>query len=107
MPVLGYRAIVDGLLRLHEIDGARLDDDRAIGLPSHTVTAQGMIDALHRVATDRVLGRITVEPDPFIVDICRTWPQSCDSARADALGFPKDDGIDAIVRYYIEDYLPG
>ena len=107
MPVLGYRAIVDGLLLLHEIDGARLGDDRAIGLPSHTVTAQGMIDALHRVAADRSLGRITVEPDPFIVDICRTWPQSCDSAQADALGFPKDDGIDAIVRYYIEDYLPG
>ena len=107
MPVLGYRAIVDGLLLLHEIDGARLGDDRAIGLPSHTVTAQGMIDALHRVAAYRSLGRITVEPDPFIVDICRTWPQSCDSAQADALGFPKDDGIDVIVRYYIEDYLPG
>lgn len=107
MPVLGYRAIVDGLLRLHEIDGARLGDDRPIGLPSHTVTAQGMIDALHRVATDRALGRISIEPDPFIVDICRTWPQSCNSARADALDFPKDDGIDAIVRYYIEDYLPG
>ena len=107
MPVLGYRAIVDGLIQLHEIDGGRLGDDRAIGLPSHTVTVQDMIDALHRVAGDRTLGTISIIPDPFIVDICDTWPRSCESARADALGLPKDEGLDEIVRYYIQDYLTG
>ena len=105
MPVLGYKTIVDGLIMLHEIDGTRIGDDRAIGLPSHTVTAQKMMDALQRVAGDRALGKISIVPDPFIVDICKTWPQSCDSARADALGFPKDKGLDEIVRYYIQDYL--
>ena len=105
MVVLGYRAIVDGLIQLHEVDGAELGDDLSLGLPGHRVTAQEMIDALHRTAGSRALGNITVDPDPFITSICETWPQSLDSARADALGFPKDEGLDAIVRYYIEDYL--
>ena len=33
MPVLGYRAIVQNLIELHEVDGGRLSDDRAVGLP--------------------------------------------------------------------------
>ena len=81
MVVLGDRAIVDGLILLHEVDGAELGDDLSLGLPGHRVTAQEMIDALHRTAGSRALGNITVDPDPFITSICETWPQSLDSAR--------------------------
>ena len=105
MPVTGYRAIVEGIIRLHEIDGAALGDDRAVGLPSLNVTVAEMIAALNRVAGDRALGAITVEPDPFIVAICKTWPAASDAARAAALGLPGENSLDDIVRYYIEDYL--
>ena len=56
MPVLGYRAIVQNLVELHEVDSERLGDDRGVGLPSHTVTVQEMIDALHAVSGNRLLG---------------------------------------------------
>lgn len=105
MLLLGYRSIVDGLIRLHELDGSELEDDRAVSFPSHTVSAQNMIDALRRVADGRRLGKITIELDPFIVDICKTWPQNMEFGRATALGLPIDGGLDEIIRNYIEDYL--
>lgn len=105
MQVTGYRSIVDGLIHLHELDGDDLGIDRAIMLRGHTVSAQDMIDALHRVAGDRTLGAITVEPDPFIVAICKTWPRDASYERAEALGFPCDSGLDEVIQYFIEDYV--
>lgn len=106
MPLLGYRAVVEGLVRLHEADGADLGADRAVNFPCHRVTVQDMIDALRRVAGNRHLGAITVEPDPFIEEIVKAWPQGADFDRATALGLPRERGLDEIVAYYMEDYLP-
>ncbi len=105
MPVLGYRAIVSNLIAMHEVESQRLNDDRAVGFPSHNVNLQQMIDALMRVANDRHIGSIEVKPDPFIVRICDTWPRDSESARAASLGLTKEVSIDEIVRYYIEDYV--
>ncbi len=105
MPVLGYRAIVDGFIALHEADGTAIGDDRAFSLPSFTVTVRDMIDALHRVAGDRKLGEIVFEPDPFIQRICDGWPKDASYERATQLGLPRDASLDTIVENYIEDYL--
>jgi nucleoside-diphosphate-sugar epimerase len=105
MPVLGYRAVVEGLMRLHDLDGAALGADRAVSFPSHTVAVQDMIDALRRVAGNRHLGQITIDPDPFIEEIVKGWPRNADFERATALGLPIDRGLDEIVAYYIKDYL--
>ena len=105
MPLLGYRAIVDNIIRLHELEKDRLMDDRAGSLPSHTVSVQDMIDALHAAAVHRSLGQITVNPDPFIEQICAGWPQECEHSLATSLGFTKEDALEEIVSYYIEDYL--
>ena len=105
MPVLGYRSIVGGFVALHEVDGAALGDDRAVSLPSFTVTVAEMIEALKRVAGARPLGEIVFKPDPFIEEICAGWPKDAAYERATALGLPKDASLDAIVENYIEDYL--
>ena len=105
MPVLGYRSIVGGFIALHEAEGAALGDDRAVSLPSFTVTVRDMIDALHRVAKDRNLGEIVFEPDPFIQAICEGWPKDASYERATRLGLPRDASLEAIVENYIEDYL--
>ena len=107
MPVLGYRNIVEGILALHEIPSDNLGDDRAVSLPSMDVTVAEMVDALKRVAHNRKLGEITVEPDPFIEAIVRSWPVATDDARALALGLPKDRSLDDIIHHYIEDYDHG
>jgi hypothetical protein len=105
MPVLGYRSAVAGLVRLHEVDGADLGDDRAVNLPSLSVTVQEMIDALHRVAGRRALGEITVAPDPRVEAIVASWPTRTEFGRALALGLPVEHSLDRIVEAYIEDYL--
>jgi D-erythronate 2-dehydrogenase len=105
MPVLGYRSIVEGFVRLHEVSAEALGDDRAINFPSLTVTVAEMIEGLRRVAGNRHLGEILVEPDPRIEAIVATWPGETDSSRALALGLPLDQGIDPIIRAYIEDFL--
>ncbi len=105
MPLLGYRSIVGGLIALHEAEGAALGDDRAVSLPSFTVTVREMIDALRRVAGDRKLGEIVFQPDPFIQRICDSWPRDASYERATRLGLPRDASLDAIVENYIEDFL--
>ena len=105
MPLLGYRSIVEGFVKLHEVDGAALGDDRAVSLPALTVTVGEMIESLKRVAGDRPLGEIRIEPDPFIEAICATWPQDTYYERATAIGLPREQSLDEIVAAYIEDYL--
>jgi nucleoside-diphosphate-sugar epimerase len=107
MPVLGYRAVVDCLVRLHELSAAELGADRAVGLPSLNVTVADMIEALERTAGDRPLGRITIEPDPFIQGICDSWPRATAYDRTDALAMPRESTLDEIVAYYIDDYVDG
>lgn len=105
MPVLGYRAIVDGIIALHELPGENLGTDRAVSLPALTVTVTQMIDALNAAAGDRPLGKISIEPDPFIEEIVATWPLDTHFARATTLGLPCENSLEEIVSYYIADYL--
>lgn len=105
MPVLGYRAVVDGMIALHELPAERLGADRAVGLPALTVTVRDMVEALRRVAGNRSLGEITVEPDPFIEAICKGWPADTHFRRALDLGLPREASLDEIVAYYIADYV--
>lgn len=107
LPVIGYKAIVDCLIALHEVDGARLGKDRAVLLPSHTVSVQDMINALKRVAKDRPLSEITVVPDPFIQEIVRGWPIDTYHDRATMLKLPLEENLDEIVEYFIDDYVDG
>jgi nucleoside-diphosphate-sugar epimerase len=106
MPVLGYRTVVENLIRLHEIDGARLGPDRAVSLPSLDVSVEEMIESLHRVAGNRLLGAVRIVPDPLIEAIVATWPQRTFSDRGREIGLVCDSDLDAIIRAYIEDYLP-
>ncbi len=106
MPVSGYRTIVESLVRLHELEGDALGEDRAINFPSLAVSVADMIEALRRVAGNRHLGEIRVEPDPTIERIVATWPTQSGFDRATSLGLKPDPDLDSIIRAYVADYLP-
>jgi len=105
MPVAGYRTVVSAMEALFEADGAKLGDDRAVNLPNLGITVADMIAALKRVAGDRKLGKIDVQPDDFVMSIVAGWPAHLDAARAEAMGLPKDKSLDDVIRAYMEDYL--
>jgi nucleoside-diphosphate-sugar epimerase len=104
-PVAGVRTVVDGLVRLHELPAAALGDDRAVTFPSIVVTAGGLLESASRLAGDRPVGAVSVEPDAQIMAIVETWPQEARFERARELGLPVDPDLDSIVSGYIEDEL--
>jgi nucleoside-diphosphate-sugar epimerase len=104
MPVTGYRTAVDALTALYELDGARLGPDRALNLPNISVSMRELVESLRRVTGRRPLGRIEVAVDAGIAAIVAGWPTVVRSERGDALGLPRDKGVDNIVRAYVRDY---
>ena len=105
MPVSGYRTAVENMIRLYELPAEKLGNDRAVGLPSLDVTVGQMVESLKRVAGNRHLGEIRVEPDPFIERIVAGWPTATNFSRATSLGLAADKSLDPIVQGYIEDFL--
>ena len=105
MPVVGCRTVIEGIVALYESDGRRLGDDRALNLPNISVTVGEMVDSLKRVAAGHKLGNIAVKVDGFVAAMVAGWPTHVAADRAASLGLPRDDGLDSIIRAYIEDYL--
>ncbi len=103
--VTGYRTVIEGLLALHAVDGRKLGADRAINLRTRTVTVADLIESLRRIASDRKLGAISEQPDPFVMQVISAWPEQMLATRAAAFGFPQDESVDSIIREYISDYL--
>lgn len=73
---------------------------RAINLPGLSVSVEQMLDSLSRIggATRRALVR--QEPDARISAIVLGWPNDFVVTRALALGFARDDSLDAVIRQY-------
>jgi nucleoside-diphosphate-sugar epimerase len=98
---------VNFLIRAATIDGAELGPRRNLTMPSVSVTVAEQIEALRRVAGDRVAARIRREPDPTIMRIVEGWPRRFDARRARSLGFQAEESFDEIIRIHIEDELGG
>lgn len=105
MVVAGYRSVVDNLIEIHELDGAKLDDDRTLNLPNRKVSLAEMAESLKRAGGGRALGKITVSPDPFVEKIVAGWPVGLDATRAKALGLTEAGSLETVIGEYIADYL--
>ena len=107
MMVLGFRNAVQGLIGLMDADGDALGGDRVVHLPNTVHTVTKMIEALKRVAAARgiELGPLSHRPDPATEAIFGSWPLVMEAPRARKLGLPADDGLDAVIEDYIEDFM--
>jgi nucleoside-diphosphate-sugar epimerase len=104
-PVAGVRTVVESLMHLHDLDAGLLGADRAVLVPSVAVTAGDMVACVRRTGEGRQIGAIDVRPDAYLEAICGSWPKRVAAGRAEELGFPRDESLDAIAREYVEDYL--
>ncbi|MGO4572369.1 D-erythronate dehydrogenase [Microvirga sp. 2TAF3] len=101
------RSAVSFLMHAATLDGTKLGERRNLTMPGVSVTVAEQIDALRRIAGDRVAARIRREPDPTIMHIVEGWPLRFDARRATNLGFKAEESFDDIIRIHIEDELGG
>jgi nucleoside-diphosphate-sugar epimerase len=99
--VIGVDTTVTCLARLLEVDGDALGSGRALNLPGLVTTAGELLAALHDLVDASALAPVTVEVDPVVESMVRSWPTDWSSPRADALGLPHDENAAAIVRAYL------
>jgi nucleoside-diphosphate-sugar epimerase len=72
-------------------------------MPGVCCTVAEQIEALRRVAGERVAARIRREPDALVVRIVAGWPHRFEAKRARALGFMVESSFDEIIRVHIEE----
>jgi len=72
-------------------------------MPGVCCTVAEQIEALRRIAGDKVAARIRREPDELIMRIVNGWPQRLEAKRALELGFRVETTFDEIIRVHIED----
>jgi D-erythronate 2-dehydrogenase len=101
------RAAVGFVVHAANLDRAKLGERINLNMPGVTCTVGEQIEALRRVAGDKVAARIRREPDPLIVRIVGGWPQRLAGERATALGFTVEKSFDEIIRVHIDDDLGG
>jgi nucleoside-diphosphate-sugar epimerase len=101
------RSAVGFLVHAATIDGEKLGARRNVTMPGLSVTVGEQIEALRRIAGDKVAARIRRAPDPVIMKIVEGWPRNFSPDRARALGFVAEGSFDDIIRIHIEDELGG
>ncbi len=101
------RAAVGFLVHAAEMDSSKLGWRRTVSAPGLSATVGEEIEALRRVAGDRIVGLIKEVPDETINKIVAGWPRNFDTKRAIGLGFKAESSMDEIIRIHIEDELGG
>ena len=105
MALASPRRIVAGLVQALDIPGEAFGASRSLQLPGFSVSVGEMAAALRRAGGEAAYARIAWRPDPQVQAIVGSWPPALASARAEALGFGRDSGIDAVIAAFIEDDL--
>ena len=99
------RAAIGFLLHAANLDTKKLGNRRNLSMPGISATVGEQIEALRKVAGDKVASLIRREPDPTIMRIVEGWPRNFDTRRALELGFRADQSFEEIIRIHIEDEL--
>ena len=101
------RAAIGFLRHAAVVDTAPLEQRRSLNMPGLSATVAEQIEALRRVAGQKAVDLIQVEPDAAISKIVEGWAQGFNPVRARSMGFAADTSFDAIIRAHIDDVLGG
>jgi nucleoside-diphosphate-sugar epimerase len=99
--VLSPRQAIESFVHAHDLSSSAWGPNRAVTLPGITISVKDGVEALRRIAGDEVAARVVFKPVDRIQTMIRTFPARFSAARAIAMGFAADAGIDAIVKDYI------
>jgi nucleoside-diphosphate-sugar epimerase len=97
------RSAVGFLIHAAGLPRDQIEPHVNLTMPGVTCTVAEQIEALRRIAGDKVAARIRREPDALIERIVSGWPQRLEARRARALGFQVEDSFDQIIRVHIDE----
>jgi nucleoside-diphosphate-sugar epimerase len=100
MWIASPKRAIDALIHAMELDESALGPHRTLNAPGITVSVAEALKALESVAGREAVARVRFERDPDIERIVLSWPAAFDTARADRLGFRRDESIEDIVRMH-------
>ena len=101
------RAAVGFLIHAAELPRDQIEPHVNLTMPGVCCTVGEQIEALRRVAGDKVAARIRREPDTLVMHIVAGWPHRLEAKRATVLGFHAEKTFDEIIRVHIEEDLGG
>ena len=101
------RAAIGFLIHAAELPRDQIEPHVNLTMPGVCCTVGEQIEALRRVAGDKVAARIRREPDALVMRIVAGWPHRLEAKRATALGFRAEKTFDEIIRVHIEEDLGG
>lgn len=107
MYILSPRRVIDAFIRAASLPSAAFGEVRSLTLPGIAVGIGEALDALRRIAGDKVADRVKQEPDARIQKIVDGWPYNFTAARAREMGFESDASIDEMIEAHIADELDG
>ena len=101
------RSAVNFLIHAAALDGATIGPHRNLNMPGVGVSVQEQIDALRKIAGDKVAALIKEQHDEAIWAIVKNWPTRFEATRARDLGFEAEKSFEDIIRTHIADELGG
>lgn len=101
------RAAVGFFLHAAGLDTSAMDHRRALVMPGLSATVGDQIAALRAAAGAGAVALIRRSDDPLVARIVAGWGADYSAARARALGFVAETGMDQIVAAHVEDELGG
>jgi nucleoside-diphosphate-sugar epimerase len=99
--ILSPKQAIESFVHAHDLPPSAWGANRALTLPGITVSVKEGVEALRRIAGNDVAARVVIKPIDRIQTMIRTFAARFNPARALAMGFTADTGIDAIVKDYI------
>jgi nucleoside-diphosphate-sugar epimerase len=107
MYILSPRRVIDAFVKTAGLPSDAFGQVRSLTLPGIAVRIGDALEALRRIAGDKVADRVKQVPDPKIQKIVDGWPYNFASKRARDMGYEADASIDEIIQAHIEDELGG
>lgn len=101
--ILSPGKVVDAFIHAHDLPSSAWGLNRVLNLPGITTSVKEMVDALRKIAGDKVADLVEWKPDARIQAIVKTWPVRFSTERALKLGFVADTDIEGIIRDYINE----
>jgi len=108
MPVASYQTVVSAISTLlSEVPSEAVGADRTLMLPSLSTSPQELYDAAVRLAVEHglAIGTASARAEQVATTIVTNMGARSDGRRGEALGLPRDESADAIVRAYAAEYV--